>query len=758
MKKVKRIMYLLLAAIICVFVLLLLFNLGVIGGLSRELPAIAYAPASAMGEEIPCGKKTSEEFELLAQQGELKLYLRPSDANFCVETATGERWYASPPEGADKWARGVFKTEMVSSLIINYIDLENKETVKKNSQVTSVNKGTFTLHRLENGFRADYYFKDGAVTIPVEVVLKDGYLDVRVVTGEIIEENPERYILSSLRLLPNFGGGAEGDEGYIFVPDGQGALLNFNNGKGSMLEYKAAVYGENASTTRMFSTAEAYTASLPVFGIKRGDSAFLSVITSGENAAFINAMPNLRDTSYANAWAEYKLRFTDSYILDATSNLGQTITLYQDEEIEVSTCQQRYYFLEGEEADYSGMAACYRDYLLTECGLKEREADDTVLFIDLYAAVTRKESMLGIPVDRQRQLSSLTDVQQLYDALRSQTDGGIRLRVNSWAKDAVKGRLDTKLNWAAGNSWKSWAALQSAAAVHGDTVTLSVELARFEKSGNGVIPIRDSAMALSGSPAFQYEFLYGTRMRDEEERSYLLHPALLETHTESLLSTLKRQQATSISPLTLPGIRYGSYGKSKAYPEQTQQAISGALAALKSSCELVLERPNAFALPYADYVTDVPGTSSQYDVMDETVPFLQMVYGGMVGYAGETVNLSADPAAAVLHAIATGGALHYKLITGDAELLIDTELNTLFSARPALWQPLMQEAAAQVSQARAATENSRLIHFEWISMDVSVSRFENGAEICVNGSKAPVTWEGAEIPAGQWHVREEAAQ
>jgi hypothetical protein len=35
------------------------------------------------------------------------------------------------------------------------------------------------------------------------------------------------------------------------VPDGQGALMHVNNGKGNMQEYRAAVYGENASVTRM---------------------------------------------------------------------------------------------------------------------------------------------------------------------------------------------------------------------------------------------------------------------------------------------------------------------------------------------------------------------------------------------------------------------------------------------------------------------------------------------------------------------------
>ena len=469
-------------------------------------------------------------------------------------------------------------------------------------------------------------------------------------------------------------------------------------------------------------------------------------------------MPAFRDTSYTNVWAEYKLRYTDSYMLDASSNLGQTITLYQDEAIEAAACQQRYYFLEGETADYNGMADCYRSYLLAECGVTEQPADDTVLFVDFAAAVTRKESLLGVPVNRVRQLSSLTDIQTMYEGLCAEVTGGIRLRIGEWSKDAVKDKLDTRFQWAAGNSWTGWNELQSAVTAQGDTVSLTVDPVSYRKGGSGIIPIRDSAMSLSGSPAFQYEFKFGTRMRNEEERGYLLHPALLETYAAKAMAALDQQDVQSLSPLTLPDTRYGSYSKNRAYPGQTQQAAEAVLAMLAEEYSLVLERPNAFALPYADFVTDVPGDFSRYDVLDETVPFLQMVYSGLTGYAGETVNLSADPDSAVLHAIATGEALHYELITGDAELLIDTDLNTLFSARPELWLPHMKEAAAQVAQAREATENTRLTHFEWLSAGVSVSTFENGAVICVNDTNEAIAWQGQSIPAGTWLAGKEDAE
>jgi len=47
-------------------------------------------------------------------------------------------------------------------------------------------------------------------------------------------------------------------------------------------------------------------------------------------------------------------------------------------------------------------------------------------------------------------------------------------------------------------------------------------------------------------------------MRNEEERGYLLHPALLETYAAKAMAALDQQDVQSLSPLTLPDTRYGS--------------------------------------------------------------------------------------------------------------------------------------------------------------------------------------------------------
>ena len=157
----------------------------------------------------------------------------------------------------------------------------------------------------------------------------------------------------------------------------------------------------------------------------------------------------------------------------------------------------------------------------------------------------------------------------------------------------------------------------------------------------------------------------------------------------------------------------------------------------------------------ADYIVNLPEGSSRFDAMDASVPFLQMVCGRLTaGYAGQPINLSESPEKVYLHAIATGETLHFSLITGDAELLIETDLNGLYSAEADVWLPTIAAMAQAAEAARAATAYSRLIAYDTVREGVTLSSFENGAVICVNASDESYAWDGQEVAPMSYLVRE----
>ena len=48
---------------------------------------------------------------------------------------------------------------------------------------------------------------------------------------------------------------------------------------------------------------------------------------------------------------------------------------------------------------------------------------------------------------------------------------------------------------------------------------------------------------------------------------------------------------------------------------------------------ILADQANAYALPYADHIINVPLSSSKFDIFDAEIPFYQIVMHGVVPYS-----------------------------------------------------------------------------------------------------------------------------
>ena len=75
--------------------------------------------------------------------------------------------------------------------------------------------------------------------------VKNGRFTVCVKTKEIKETGTNRIL--KISVLPYFGAASANDSGYMIVPDGSGAIINFNNGKYNAAPYSKRFYGGDGS-------------------------------------------------------------------------------------------------------------------------------------------------------------------------------------------------------------------------------------------------------------------------------------------------------------------------------------------------------------------------------------------------------------------------------------------------------------------------------------------------------------------------------
>jgi len=127
-----------------------------------------------------------------------------------------------------------------------------------------------------------YKFTKLGISITLKIFVEKNMLITNIPVGGIREEGD--YHLTSLDLLPFFGSSLNSEHGYMFYPDGCGALFRFKNEPGNDTSRQSYyIYGTDQVDLSAYRENERNgikAVMLPVFGVKKGDNAaFIAAIT-----------------------------------------------------------------------------------------------------------------------------------------------------------------------------------------------------------------------------------------------------------------------------------------------------------------------------------------------------------------------------------------------------------------------------------------------------------------------------------------------
>jgi len=101
--------------------------------------------------------------------------------------------------------------------------------------------------------------------------------------------------------------------------------------------------------------------------------------------------------------------------------------------------------------------------------------------------------------------------------------------------------------------------------------------------------------------------------------------------------------------------------------------------ALKSvKANAMFDNGNAYVLPFAKAIVNVPLTSSANDMEYMHIPFYQMIVHGLISYGGIPINLSEDSGKYYLQSIEYGANLSATLITRENSLLTNTDYESVY--------------------------------------------------------------------------------
>lgn len=656
---------------------------------------------------------------------------------------TGYIWWSSPidaAEGSD--AADLLIDELRSSGLFNYGNLDNRSN---NNTLRSGHSDdcTVTVSDIEGGVRVTYDYKKAGFSFPVDYTLEKDCLRAYL-RAEDIEENNPRHTATEVTILGSFGAAPSDEDGYFVIPDGSGALIRFNNGKGSNASgYSQRVYGRDVTAvpeTIGTATEQVY---LPVYGIVRENNAMLVVAAQGDANALLTAKTPLQsNTGYNTCNFRFTLRNTDTYRM-AGSN--EALTVFERGKIGSGDIELRYYPISGKDVGYTDIAARYRRYLTEEKGVRERTSPNSApLYVDMLGGVMKKRSVIGIPVNMKTAVTTFSEAEDILGDLRDSGVDDMVISYANWTGNGIKNKVDTgaKPAFVLGGK-KDFRSLMDFADENGFEL-YPVSDNRDFRSGNGYYTFTGSAVRVSGSYSriLSYDRAYGVPDGSKENKS-LLSPKYYGKVFGKVSKNYDKAGIDGLCAADLTTSLYGDYGKKHITRADAMNELTDCYQTVSDRLDsgLLAENANAYALPYVNRIKDVPLNSSRFDIFDEDIPFYQLVMHGLIPYAISAVNGSPDPETMLLMAAATGSSITYDMMKAEPGDITDTEFDIYYYADCANWT---ETAAAEYELLRpvlADVSTSTITGYER-SGDIITTTYSNGTVVKVDLAKKTIDFNG----------------
>ncbi len=740
---------------------------------------------------IPAG------MQLVAEDGTLRLAANMTTGDFqVVDMRNGAVWNSSVPNPQRYATNQYWQDTLKSQFDMGYTTTERTNQIAANNQFNSTQaQAKLTATKIPNGmaleyrFPAPYYLSFQATLVLqgsklIATVPQSGIFESTAGTPDTANEKPlpitvsgtpsaakqgacprfppppktmalqlfyfppECYELSSINFLPAFGAGVPGQGGYIVVPDGSGARIDFlANHPIYTLDYNMPVYGDPTVTPNADQWLPE--ANMPVFGIVHTDaqdpaksSAMLGVITKGASNANIVVVPAGQQANLYLA----SVNFTYRPLYDALG-IGLSRSQKYSWKPILGDRQVTYYFLNGSSANYSGLALRFRQYLIDHQHAKPL-APHSVPPLLLHVLNGVRE--VGVQFDPFMKATTFAQTQQMAQSLEQAGIKSIRLTLEGWM---LNGWNWTSLPhiWPPDGRLGGVGGLRRLATwSRGNHVQLVLATGLYEGfQSYGGFNVRTDSLHLESQLVLQ-----------DVNKAYLISPDVAANVLYPAL--LRQMQSVGVTGTDFDYLARDVYPNYQPQHTLTRQQAAQAWMRMVTVARTKLgtagvQGGNTYAVGAASYFYNAPTTDSGFDYETSAIPFWEIAVHGLALYSGQESNLFSTPTLDNLQLIEDGALPAWELTWQPASVVRYTNYNMLYSSQFSQWAPQMEQQYKQEVQSGyarlayvAITGNHNIVP------GVNVTDYADGSRVIVNFNSKAVTlaarYGGRVVPAQNYIV------
>lgn len=664
-------------------------------------------------------------------------------------------------------------TGVANSLIT--VEYYESETIKRISSASRemVESKLVTLNDNPATRRLDIDFQNIELQVKVHITFHEDSISYEIKDEEVTGKG--KAILLNLMITPFLG--ASGGEleyynpetgmyeyledkylhpGYIFVPDGSGSLVRFQNNSASFSMYYGDIYGADPGQKpfhyyMLNDTVPIKDPVMPVFGIAHGNgqAAFVAYADSAAEYMQVVVRPeeNLMSYNLGYPMFVYNVSYWQVY-----NKQGKSFLKVMDEPNKMDI-KMTYTFLAGDgsdgtpAADYTGMAQTYRQHLLDEGILTLAQPENTTdipLRVDFIMADSKK----GIIGTEQVVVTDTDGVRSILDTLIEERGiTNINSGLIGWQQGGESVAKPDSKNYSGSigskNDFKKlisdYAEKNIDVSISRDYSTINEEMMRY--LGNAARHVNSwyaeenrSVILPDNTPINMFAYATPKRSAEWFNTQFKRFSSFSKSMTISGMSNML------ISTYNTDGVVTTVTDAIELYQDTFEKA--------NSEIKLNFSKPNMYLWKYTDRYLQCPVGHSQYVYETDAVPFLQMVLSGTMEVYAPYSNFSFYTQSDILRMIDYNMSPSFILSKEPSYKLAATLSAELYSTEFEQYEEVIDNVYSQINGIL-----SQVIGYQWtdrtvLENGVIMNTYSNGTDVkkvIINYTDDEVTYENATV-------------
>ena len=663
-------------------------------------------------------------YELACGNSRFNLYLQRDTLAIIVESkASGKLLYSTVQNPGDYKDNATWKGFYQSGVVMEYIE----DVKSTNTQADFINNTSeITYDFAPDGFTAHVLFPDIGISYDLTLSMNERGFCVDIPQDGIKESMSDKYTVAAFYVLPFLGYSYLGqDDGYLIIPDGQGAIINLEDNEGRYTSpFNRPTYGLKVGTEDMvYSTwnVEAEPIILPVFGVVHTTDqiGFLGFIEEGDIGARIMAYPNGVRMGFDWVCAQYTYR---SVYAQPTGPSSGTVSM-RTEHPRVFDIKQHFLLCDGEDATYAGLAVACRE-LMDEKGYfanaKSRPFDVEVDFLGLE----RENYVLGT---QDVVMTSFAEAEDILDTLKASGVNNLTSVYRGWQENGLTGGVPTDRYAPAGSlgGQKGLESLFDKAKALDYSMALEADFLTLNTQTHPTLLF--SAFKKITGQTFSYPS-FGLVY----DSVHYLTPSKSLDIAKNMLKQFEENNVPGVSLVELTRFMTDYYHNNHYQDVSVMRDTYLEIAkTAEASTSTSLAAANAYLWRYANALSAMPIAGSDYTYTDREIPLLAIATSGKIPYYAEYVNFQANTRRFFLRLIEQGARPRFLITLEDPIKLQNSNSGGIYSSKYDLYEEMIVSWYGELSALHETVDGSAIARHDREGDTVRVT-WQNGALVYIN--------------------------